>query len=541
VSPLVDHLLGHAARRPRSIALVSSAGSLTWDELANRVDSVARQIRRTAFPPGALVGVSAGRDAASFVQVLAVSRAGLTPFPFDRGQPPTRAADQLRSAGAWGVLEDGRIIQTTGAAGAVAPAAYVLATSGSTGQPKAVSVPGEAIGRYERGLLGRLGDADPLSAVLLYPLCVDIGLTAVVAALATGGTLHILGEDEVRQPGPVRHYVAEHDIDLVKITPSHLFAVQQGDPAAAVPRRFLVLGGEPLASDFARRLVEANPGCALYNHYGPSETAVGVSMHRLTPSSLSLGDPLEGIGLAIGAGSELLIRVREAGLGYVGDPRETARRFVPDPVPGAPPGGRAFRSGDEVALDESGRPVFVARLDDQVKLRGHRIDLGEVDAALRSIKGVKDAAAAIDAQRLVAVVVAAVPSQTIIEELRGVLPEPMIPVAVSITAAVPRGKSGKVDRVWVAELAGAEPPAPATGDRPMAGGLVGQILAIFADTLACDDLTADADFFEHGGDSLLAMIALWQIRLETGVEVALADLIAGRSADGLSRLLSPGA
>jgi non-ribosomal peptide synthetase component F len=545
----VDHVLGNAARCPQSIAVVSSAGSMTWDDLASRVDSGARQIRQTPLPPAALVGVPVGRDAASFVQILALSRAGLTPFPFDRDQPPTRASAQLRSAGTWGVLEDGRVTPTAGTVDPGVPAAYVLATSGSTGQPKAVSVPNDAIGRYESGLLERLGNVDQLSALLLYPLCVDIGLTGVIAALATGGTLHILSEDDVRQPGSVRHYVDDNDVALLKITPSHLFALQQGDATAAVPQRFLILGGEPPPSEFVRRLVEANPGCALYNHYGPSETAVGVSMHRLgslenAASPVSLGDPLDGIDIAIGAGSELLIRVREVGLGYASGPRETARRFIPDAAPGALPGGRAFRSGDEVVLDESGRPVFVARFDDQVKLRAHRIDLGEIDAALRSIEGVEDAAAAVDAQRLVAVVVSntALVSQTVIEELRDLLPEPMIPAAVAVTPAVPRGRSGKIDRVRVAELARSELVAPpkSAGDRQEAGDLVDQILAILADTLGSDDLTADADFFEHGGDSLLAMTALWQIRLETGVEVTLANLIKGRSAEGLTRLLSSG-
>ncbi|NEA73788.1 non-ribosomal peptide synthetase [Streptomyces sp. SID13588] len=550
-SPLVDHLFKHSARHPRSIALVSGGGSVTWGELAEQVDVIADHLRDMALPRAGLVGVPVGRDAVSLLRILAVSRASLTPFLFDRDQPSGHASAQLQSAGAWFMRDDGRVERPslTSTGSGLGPAAYALATSGSTGGPKVVSVANEAVRRYECGLLGRLGSNGPLSALLLYPLCVDIGMTAVVAAFATGGTLHILGEAGVRDPGVLARYIAENEIDLLKITPSHLYAVQQGDPTAAVPRRLLILGGEPVPSGFAQSLVRANPGCAVYNHYGPSETAVGVSMHRLTPSidasaPVCLGDPLPGVDFAVGAGSELLIQVGESGLGYVGDPRETARRFVPDPTTGAARGTRVFRSGDEVRLDESGRPVFVARLDDQVKIRGHRVDLGEVDAALRSLDGIEDAAAAVDAQRVVAIVVSGGTWEplAVIGEMRAILPEPMVPNVMAIASAVPRGMSGKVDRARVLELAKAQAPRPADalGPAPAPGGLVGQILNVLADTLGSDDLTAEADFFEHGGDSLLAMTAVWQIRLETGIEVTLADLVEGRSAQGLSQLLSAG-
>ncbi len=504
-----------------------------------------------------MIGVPVGQDADSLLRCLGVLAAGLTVFPFDRDQPEARALTQQRTAGSWALLDESgavRIPETPpdgrAARGGAGPAAYVLGTSGTTGEPKIVVIPTTAAERYACGLLDRLGRPRRVSSLLFQPLSVDLGYTSVIASLGTGGTLHILTGDESRDPVASRAYVAAHGIDLVKITPSHLRALQQGDVTALVPRRYLILGGEPLPGGYARDLALANAGCRVYNHYGPSETAVGVAMHQVAATAapggdqatVSLGSALGGIRLTVSDDGELLIAGAGLDGGYLSNPRETAARFVPVAHPDAPPGSRAFRSGDIITRDDAGLPYFQRRLDSQVKLHGHRVDLGEVEAALRGVAGVYAAAATVtEDERLVAAVQAdsSFDPHLASRHLGQALPSYMLPRSIEIVSELPRTGSGKVDRRRVAELVHGAPESGAERLRPPEAGpdpLTGRIQSVLADVLEVAHLAADADFFDSGGDSLLAMTVVWQMRIDMGIDISLADLVEARSAAGIARL-----
>lgn len=561
---LLQPVFATAQSAPGQPAIVCRDTTLTYGELAERIRAMASVLRTAQVPDSAVIGVPVGRDAQSLIGCLGVLWAGLTVFPFDKHQPSGRALDQQRAAGIWATLDENGLARAEprlpappeGRAVATGDQdAYILGTSGTTSAPKLVVIPVRAIQRYARGLLSRLVRPQGVSSLLMQPVSVDLGYTSIVASLATGGTLHILGEDDARDPARSRLYVAAHGIDLVKIAPSHLRALQQGDMTAVMPRRYLILGGEPLPAAYARGLVLANPGCAVYNHYGPSETAVGVAMHQVAPASargqdqatITLGSALRGIHLEVADGGELLIGGDSVWGGYLRNPRETATRFIPAAHAGAKPGSRVFRSGDVVGLDDVGQPYFVERLDTQVKVHGHRVDLIEVESALRSLAGVTDAAAAIAAgEHLVAVVRAgpAFDQDLAPARIGQTLPAHMVPRPIVVADELPRLASGKVDRRMVAEIAaGAQAPGVTGGPGPdLADGttehgpLTEQIRSILADALDASNLAVDADFFSSGGDSLLAMTVIWQIRIDVGIDVSLADLVEGRSAAGLARL-----
>lgn len=545
---LLRRIRATAATEPDRPALVHADEVLTYRGLVAYVEEVAATL--AGAPPDAVVAVAARREVWSLAKCLGVLDAGLTVFPYDAAQPPARAAAQRRAARVWATLGDPAAEPCFVPGPGIGPAAYILSTSGTTGDPKLVVVTDDDSVRYARGFLDRLGaGAGPINAMLLQPLCVDIGYSQVVASLFTGGTLYVLDEVEVRDPLSVRRYLAEYPIDLLKLTPSHLRALQQGDINAIMPRRFLVLGGEGCPPAYVRDLATANPHCAVFNHYGPSETGVGVAMQRAVPgaplpatTTASLGTGLDGVTLTVGDRGELLIGDIEGG-GYAGNPRETAARFVPATHSGAAPGSRTYRSGDVVELDDAGHIYFVERLDSQVKVRGYRIDLREVETVLRRMPGVIEAAAGVSAngQRVLAAVVgsASLDGAAIRAGLHDVLPVYMVPAAIAVVGELPRTPGGKIDRRGVKNVVPDGENAVLNTAAPDGGPLVGQILEIFAEALGDPTLTPESDFFSHGGDSLLAMTVVWQVQSETASDVSVADLVEARSAAALARVCRP--
>src|SRR6185295_18969920 len=203
-------------------------------------------------------------------------------------------------------------------------------------------------------------------------------------------------------------YFGRHGIDVLKIVPSHLAALQAGkDPERVMPRKRLILGGEASRGEWVRRLQALAPGCEIYNHYGPTETTVGVLTHRVGPQraatasgTLPLGTPLansrvcilgpDGQPVPAGEQGELCIGGRGVGRGYLNRPELTADRFVRDPA-GADASARLYRTGDLGRSLPDGSIEFCGRIDHQVKLHGYRVELGEIEGALREHSGVRDA------------------------------------------------------------------------------------------------------------------------------------------------------
>ncbi|MGW6577270.1 amino acid adenylation domain-containing protein, partial [Streptomyces sp. NPDC054945] len=579
------------ARTPDAVAVVADGSEVSYAELDARANRLAHYLVGQGVGPESVVGLCLGRGVEMIAAILAVWKAGAAYLPIDPAQPTERVAYLITDSRAALTLTTEEILDdlpggkrlvaldsplmTMQLAGAEETApqvttardglAYVIYTSGSTGRPKGVAVTHGSLANYVasvpgRAGLGALGDR----YALLQAQATDLGNTMVFASLTTGGELHVLDEDAVTDPVAVSRYLAEHRIDHLKAVPSHLAALgAAGDLSAVLPAKSLVLGGEAAQPEWVRALLSAADGRAVFNHYGPTETTIGVATTPLTADLVADGTVPVGTPLAntrfyvldsrlrpVPAEAVGELYVAGAGLarGYVRRPGLTAERFVASPF--GTQGERMYRTGDLARWDADGRVVYAGRADEQVKIRGFRIEPGEVQSALAAhpLVGQAVVIAREDVpgdRRLVAYVVADDPEMaqdpglpaTIRKFAAQRLPEHMVPSAVVVLDGLPLTGNGKLDRkaLPAPDYLGAAQP----GGRNRAAGLQEEILCLaFAEVLGVPAVGVDDDFFELGGHSLLAVRLISRIRTLLGVEVEIRDLFEEPTVAGLAEHLA---
>ncbi|MBP2041482.1 amino acid adenylation domain-containing protein [Streptomyces avidinii] len=395
---------------------------------------------------------------------------------------------------------------------------------------------------------------------LLQAQATDLGNTVVFASLTTGGELHVLEEGAVTDPAAVSSYLVEHGIDFLKAVPSHLAALASVTGVEGVlPGRSLVLGGEAAAPALVRELVEHGGDGVVFNHYGPTETTIGVATTRLEVSDADAGLVPVGAPVAntrfyvldaslrpvpVGVVGELYVAGVQLARGYVKRTALTAERFVANPFE---PGLRMYRTGDRACWTEDGRVVFQGRADDQVKIRGYRVELGEVQAGIAAHPLVAQAAVVAREDvpgdvRLIAYVVPmdedgdldGLPS-AVREFTARRLPEHMVPAAVVVLDALPLTGNGKLDRkaLPAPDYAGT---SASTGRRPST--LQEELLCLaFADVLGLQSVGVDDDFFTLGGHSLMAVRLVSRIRTLLGIETDIRTLFEEPTVAGLATRL----
>ncbi|MFJ2796259.1 amino acid adenylation domain-containing protein [Streptomyces sp. NPDC087290] len=573
-APLVHELFeDRVARTPDATAIVTDGVEVPYAELDARANRLAHFLRGQGVGAESLVGLCLGRGVEMITAILAVWKAGAGYLPIDPEQPTERIAFMLRDSRATltltteEILDDlpagrGRLVAVDDALTAMqlasAPTtapevsvkavelAYVIYTSGSTGQPKGVAVTHGSLANYVSSVPGRVGFGAPGGRyALLQAQATDLGNTVVFASLATGGELHILDEGAVTDPAAVATYLAEHRIDYVKAVPSHLTALSAaGGLEGVLPAKSLVLGGEAASPGWVADLVAAAGERGVFNHYGPTEATIGVATTRLTADLVSgglvpVGTPIANTRFYVlderlrpvptGVVGQLYVEGAALARGYVGRAGLTAERFVACPFV---PGARMYRTGDRARWTDSGQLVFAGRTDDQVKVRGFRIEPGEVQAVVAAHPHI--AAAAVVARedtpgetRLVAYVVAAEQDEddealsTSVRQFAAErLPAHMVPSAVVALAALPLTTNGKLDRKAL--------PAPdfasTTGVGRGPATVREEILcAAFAEVLGLEGVGVDDDFFTLGGHSLLA-VRLVEVLRAQGVSVSVRAL-----------------
>ena len=572
----VDERIEHwVERTPSAVALVGGDRQVTYRELWRRAGSVARVLIRAGVRADDCVGVLASRTIETVVAMLAVMRAGAAYVPLDPEHPSPRLEEQLSSTGASVVVGLRDTLERTGLLGRrslaldevdvaamdVAPLRhgaallYVTFTSGSSGQPKGIAVEHRSMLSYLAGLGSRIDLVPGKKHAVLTTLAADVGNTAVYGALTSGGVLHLVEADVVKSPRRLADYVRRFGIDFLKSVPPHIETMLATD-VEILPREALILGGEVLPWSLAQAVTRRRR-CALFNSYGPSETTVAVAMERVEThegASVPVGAPIGGARLAAvdtlgfptpaNVPGELWIGGPGVSRGYVGRPRLTAERFVPDPLADRP-GSRAYRSGDLVRMLGGGRYEFLGRIDAQIKIRGFRVEPGEVEVAVRRLASVKAAVvvARSDAERgvhLVAYVVSREEHPSGVRdaaELEKLLPAYMIPSAWVYLERLPLTGNNKVDRralpapVWHAAR-DTVPPRTHT-ERAIA--------AAFEHVLRLSNVDRESDFFLLGGHSLLAVSLVAQIERNLGTRVELLDVFQRRTVAALAARVDQGA
>ena len=578
-------LVDAAARQHQDkVALVDTAIRLTYRQLADQSNRLARVLRRHGVTPNRLVAVCLEESPTLIVVVLAVLKAGGAYVPLDPDQPPPRLATVLNDAApALLLTESKHASRLTGYQGerlllddlsdmlAVEigvpldevsgsnDLAYVIYTSGSTGKPKGVAVQHREIGTYLSGVRHRLGVESGGMYALSQSMAFDFSMTMLYLSLTSGGTLHLLPRhltgDELAAA------VRDARIDYLKITPSHLQVLAATtDVARLLPRRALILGGEASSHDWTTHLA-ALGRCAVFNHYGPTEATVGLTVHQVTsdgPGSrwTPIGRPLPGARAYVldchlqptppGVVGELYLGGDRLARGYLHRAGLTAERFVADPF--GPPGARAYRSGDLARWLPDGSLEFLGRQDHQVKIRGHRVELGEIEAALRELPGVAQAVVVPcppeqPLQILAYVELTPGPGSVASSEFRAELlkslPEHMVPYRFIPLDRLPLQSHGKVDRKALPDPDAHDPGAVGSGEPP-ATPTEQAVADVWAEHLPVQHVYATDDFFALGGDSLLATTIVARLRRvfpERAARVRVRDLFSHRSVRALASLL----
>jgi len=584
-------LAEQADKTPDAPALADSQYQFNYRQTRAQVRTLAGRLVAQGVLPGDIVAVALPRSVFLSLALMAIVEAGAAYLPLDTGYPDERLNMMLEDAAPRLIITDASQLARFVGQGEVllydaplatlaAPVdiqgptpdhpAYIIFTSGSTGRPKGVLVGHQAI--VNRLLW--MQHQYPLAAgdVVLQktPCSFDVSVWEFFWPLMVGAQLVLAPPEAHRDPQQLLALIAHHQVTTMHFVPSMLAAfVSALDSESAVadcqPLRQVFCSGEALPAELCR-LWQRRTAVPLHNLYGPTEAAVDVTWHpahgaalaAVSGANVPIGLPVWNTGLRIldarlqpvppGVAGDLYLTGVQLALGYLGRPDLTASRFVADPQGN---GGRMYRTGDVARWLPEGSVEYLGRSDDQLKIRGQRIELSEIDHALLSLPGVSQAvthalvlensvadAMSGDARQLVGYLVAQpggmLDSASLRAALAERLPAHMVPVALVAMASLPLSANGKLDRKAL--------PQPQTlarkAGRVAKPGLETAIAAVFARLLQREQVFADDDFFALGGHSLLAMRLAAELRRDLGKAVAVGQVMVASTVQQLAVLLA---
>ncbi|MFI0789780.1 amino acid adenylation domain-containing protein [Streptomyces lydicus] len=554
---VVDLFTERAHAAPDAVAVVCGEQSLSYGELNARANRLAHYLIERGVGPERIVGVSLPRSVETVIAVLAVLKAGGAYLPLDPAHPTERLAFMLADAQPLLVL-DGEMMSKEWTdhpdhdpAPGLEPShpAYLIYTSGSTGRPKGVIVEHGALADY-LSWSTRHYPAAGEATLVPSPLSFDLTVTGLYTTLALGGRVHLA---DLEDPPPAD----DVQVTLLKATPSHL-PLLAGTSTGWSPADTLILGGEALTGEALESWRNQNPGATVINAYGPTELTVNCTQYVIPPGSrlpagpVPIGRPFSNTRVYVlddrlrpvppGVVGELYVSGAGLARGYHGRPGLTAERFVACPFES---GARMYRTGDLVRWNRDGDVEFAGRADEQVKVRGHRIEPGEVQAALAGHPDVAQAVvvAREDAPgdvRLVGYVVPRHRTVLIPGDLRAavarMLPEYMVPSAVVALDAIPLTPNGKLDRSalpapdYTSRLRNQAPRTPQEE----------VVCDLFAEVLNVPQVGIEDGFFDLGGHSLLAARLVSRIREVLSVELPIRAVFEGPTVAALVRRMELG-
>ncbi|MET9686097.1 amino acid adenylation domain-containing protein [Streptomyces coeruleorubidus] len=571
---VLRRFLEQAGRTPDRAAVRSADETLTYRELARRAEAVGALLRARGVRAGDRVALLAPASADTLAAMLGTWLAGAAFAPVDPAWPterietvggqlgsapvlvPRAAADVALRVPSLPVPDPDAVPAdlTPGPADAEG-AAYVIFTSGTSGLPKGVVVGHRQLAHYAEAAVHRFALPDGAGFAAVSTLAADLSYTAVFPTLASGGCVHLFDTDVATSPRVLAERLKAHPVAAMKLVPSHLSALlaEADDPRELLPREVLVLGGEPLPRTLHDRLRELAPALRVYNHYGPTETTIGASCLPLEASvdercssvpvgtglgrnTLTVVDP-EGRPLPPWCPGEVLISGPGVALGYLSELDEGREGF------GRPGDEGGYRSGDVGRLVPGAGVEIIGRLDDQVKLRGYRLQLGEVEALLQRQPGVRAAAvvARTDDNGLVShldayVVGTGEENARSVADLRAAvgseLPAALVPTGWQVLERLPLTRNGKLDRKAL---------APVEAQRTRAGrprdSVEQRLLVLWSEVLGVDGISPEDDFFELGGHSLRAIKLISRTNAAFGCRLPMSSIFSARTVAAMAELV----
>jgi nonribosomal peptide synthetase DhbF len=566
-----------AARAPDAAAVACAEGDLSYAELNARANQLARRLVSLGAGPERLVAVAMDRSLELVVAVMAVLKSGAAYMPIEPGYPPdrigfmlaesepvavltTQAASQSLPPGARYLAVDAPSVAAELARlpegdlpRVVHPAspAYLIYTSGSTGRPKGVLISHEGIVNYLARQHGEFGLTAADRFLHKASITFDASVWEIFVPLTIGGTVVVARPDGQRDPAYLVQLIRDQRVTVAAFVPSML-RVFLAEPGAAecASLRQVRSGGEELSVTIRDQLFNVLPAAELHNGYGPTEVTVGTFSRECMPDDraarIPIGRPDWNVRAYVlddrlqpvpaGVRGELYVAGPQLARCYLGRPALTAERFVPCPFGSV--GERMYRTGDLVRWNSAGELVFLGRADGQVKVRGFRVELGEIEAVLAAQDGVAQAAVVVQedplGDRLVAYVVPApghsLDAAALRQAAARALPGYMVPAAILELDALPLSAAGKLDRRALPAATFAGGP----GGRQPASASERILCDLFAKVLEVEQVGPDDSFFDLGGHSLLAAMLLARLRQQFGLKISLKTFLDNPSASGVA-------
>ncbi|MFI5496429.1 amino acid adenylation domain-containing protein [Actinoplanes sp. NPDC051859] len=566
---VVELIAARAAEQPDAPAVVAGADTVSYGELLARADRLARRLRAAGAGPEVPVALALPASPAAVVAILGVLRAGAGYLPLDPGHPPARLAALLAHAGAPLLIAEttppgygGTLLTPDGPAPDDPPPAsahhldqlaYVIFTSGSTGAPKGVQVNHRSLVNLVHGFVAVHGFTSADRLLMLPPLSFDASAGDLFPALVSGAAL-VLAERPAELTGSaLLAFCTRHGVTVVDAAAPHWrrwVADLADSRSVAIPRslRLMMVGGEAVGVHAVQQWATlTDDRVPLVNHYGPTEGTVCATTHQTVDaaetagSQLPIGVPLPNVRayvldgaqreVPVGVTGELHLGGAAPARGYLADPAGTADRFLPDPFADEP-GARMYRTGDLVRQRTDGSLEFLGRADRQVKIRGHRIELGEVEAAVAALPGIRQIAV-VARPELIAYVVSddPPPAATWRRALRERLPDYLVPARFVALTALPLNRHGKLDETAL------PPPSSTTAvaylpPRTDTERCLARIWAELTGTTA--PIGTGDSFYDVGGHSLLAGPLIARIAQELSVELPVRAVLAAADLGALA-------
>ena len=555
------------ARSPDRVAVVFGEKQLTYAQLHHQALQVATALRAAGAGPGSLVAVCLERSLEMIVGVLGILHSGAAYLPLDPADPPARHSFKMADSGAALLLTQGSLaprlprdaarqilIENALAMPAGNPLetqdpeglAYVVFTSGSTGKPKGVCIPHRALINLLSSMQRQPGLVEDDRLLAVTNLCFDISALELFLPLITGARLVVAGGGTVEDGSRLLESLQHHSITIMQATPSTWRMLIEAGWSRASYRLKVLCGGEALSPALANELTKR--GDSVWNLYGPTETTVWSSVSLVKEDCpVTIGRPIQNTRLyvlgrrmrrvPVGVPGELYIGGDGLAKGYLNRPELTNEKFVPLDADG----GQVYKTGDEVRYRADGEIEYLGRLDFQVKVRGHRIELGEVESIAAQFPGVRQALAIVREcapgdQRLVCFVVpesgAAVRASDLRAAIKDRLPDYMIP-AIVVLESLPLTASGKIDLDGL--------PTPAEGRsaaREPSTVVERQLLTIWKQVLRLNEIGITDNFFDLGGHSLLAMRLLAEVDRFFGQRLPVATVFRAQTVEQMAAVLS---
>ncbi|MEH2065253.1 MAG: amino acid adenylation domain-containing protein [Nostoc sp.] len=575
-------------KTPHQIAAVFEEEKLTYQQLNQRANQLAHYLQKQGVKPEVLVGICLERSIDMIVGILGILKAGGAYIPLDSELPAKSLASRLQDIQALFLITNtcvaNRLVEVANQEQLQVICldtiwqristesdinlrskvnnnhlAYILFTSGSTGKPKGVAIEHQQILNYVHAIIDnlKLPTNSAYNFALVSTLAADLGNTVLFPALCTGGCLHIISYDRATDPVALTEYCHKYPIDCLKIVPSHLSSLLLSPtPQSILPRQRLILGGEAANWQLIEQIRHYAPNCQIFNHYGPTESTVGVMTYLITEVNLKTKTVPLGKSIAntqvyildnnlqltpIGIKGEIYIGGTGLARCYMQHPELTAQRFIPNSF-SHEPGARLYKTGDLGRYLPDGTIEFIGRSDYQVKIRGFRIELSEIEAVLTEYAQVREAVVIAQEnehgdKHLVAYLVAHQTTNLKLSDLNNFLknhlPNYMLPSSFITLEALPLTPNGKVNRNLLPTLQQGRDHLETKFVAPR--NQIEEVIAgIWQELLNVQKVGIYDNFFELGGHSLLATQVIYQMREALQIELPLRSLFDSPTVAGIA-------